>query len=415
MKLYDDWWVQDVSNWGMSEWTAWDRLAQSDAEASFFLDARSVQALFSDPERVVRAVVWHEHADRAPEQWRGVAVVEDTWAESHRLEKHLASGAGWFGWLSRLMHGRQGVLRFPVRVMGSVLGSGGHAYRFDASVPSEQRRVLVGETLQQSLRSAPGPLKPRVVLVKDFPKENPEQSIGGGANWLPNWVDLEFDPIMKLPLNPVWKSLDDYLGELRTKSRTKVKRILACSEGCSIESLSLRELEAQIDEVYSLYRQVYGEASFRLGTLMPQDLIEAKRTWGARFRVEVIRHNGRSVAFFCGYQTATTVEAFFVGFHRGLNRDLSLYQRMLIEFIRWGIEAGVEQVVMGRTALDIKSSIGALPEPWYCSVWFKNPAMNHGARLVASRSWPRFAHLKRPWKQGAYPVTHQWPAKGQWM
>ncbi len=415
MKPYEDWWVEDVSSWGVSEWSAWDRLAQSDPENSFFLDSRSVQALFEDRDRVVRAVVWHEHAGRAPEQWLGVAVVEDTWAESHRLEKHLASGAGWFAGLSRLMHGRKGVLRFPVRVMGSVLGSGGHAYRFGTSVPAEQRRVMVGETLQRSLRAAPGPLKPRVVLVKDFPKADPEERIGGASNWLPNWVDLEFDPIMQLSLNPEWNSLDDYLGELRTKSRTKVKRILACSEGCSIQSLSLTELEAQIDEIHSLYGQVYGEASFRLGTLMPKDLIEAKRSWGDRFRVEVIRHNDRTVAFYCGYQTATTVEAFFVGFHRGLNRDLSLYQRMLIEFIRWGIEAGVQYVVMGRTALDIKSSIGALPESWYCSVWFKNPAIHRGVRLVARRSWPRYASLKRPWKLDAYPVTHQPPAKGKWM
>ncbi len=415
MKPYEDWWVEDVSNWGVSEWSAWDRLAQSDREDSFFLDARSVQALFADPARVVSAVVWHEAAGRAPVHWVGVAVVEDTWAESHRLEKHLASGAGWFSGLSRMLHGRKGVLRFAVRVMGSVLGSGGHAYRFGEAVPAEQRRILVGETLKRSLRSAPGPLNPRVVLVKDFPKEDVESRIGGASNWLPNWVDLEFDPVMRLPLNPDWRSLDDYLGELRTKSRTKVKRILACSEGCSIESLSLSQLEAAIDEVYALYRQVYGEASFRLGTLMPQDLIEAKRTWGDRFRVDVIRHNDRMVAFYCGYQTASTVEAFFVGFDRGLNRDLSLYQRMLIEFIRWGIEVNADRVVMGRTALDIKSSIGALPEGWYCSVWFKNPLLQWGVRIVARHSWPRYADLKRPWKQDAYPVTHEAPAKGQWI
>lgn len=409
-------WFTDVSAWSGAHWEAWDQLVNACTEASFFLDARSVRALFEAGGRHVYAVVWHHGAPNDPAQWVGVALVEDTLAESHQLEHHMASRSTWFKVLSRRLHGRKGVLRFPVRVMGSVLGSGGHAYRFKEGIPSAQRRQLVSDALTQSLRNHPGTSRPRVALVKDFPLHDADAGgRSGGRRWMPNWIDLEFDPVMRLPLDPSWRALEDYLASLRTKSRTKVKRILSCSESCSLEEWDLAMVTAHAQDLYDLYLQVYDEASFRLGSLLVEDLVAAKHRWGDDFKVQVIRHGDRLVAFQCGYVTRTTVEAFFVGFHRGLNRDLSLYQRMLVEFIRWGIEAGAREVVMGRTALDIKSSVGALPEHWYCSVHFKNPLLQYGARLAARQYWPRYERLKRPWKQDAYPMTHPPVTKDAWV
>lgn len=407
MQGMDSAWWTDVAGWSAAHWERWDQIVNAEGEGSFHLDSRTVRALFADRERKVSALVWHASGSPDdPAAWRGVALVEDTFAESHGVEKHLASRSWGFRLASRVLHGQDGVLRFPVRVMGSVLGSGGHAYRFLPEVDSAFRREQVSSALQSSLRTHPGP---RVALVKDFPQA------ADGFRWHRDWVDLEFDPVMVLPLNPAWNSLEDYLGELRTKSRTKVKRILACSDECTLEVLSLAEVEAQLSELHGLYRQVYGEASFRLGTLLPEDLVAAKRSWGDAFRVQVIRHGGRLVAFQCGFLTATTVEAFFVGFERSMNRDLSLYQRMLLEFIRWGIDSGAQQVNMGRTALDIKSSIGGLSEAWCCAVWFKSPFLHRLAQFAARRSWPQVPELKRPWKQDAYPVVHPPQPPQRWL
>lgn len=410
-------WFDDVSSWEAAHWTAWKRLIEGCTETSFYLDARSVRTFFEGSSRSMWAVVWHDTDCADPAHWKGVALVEDTYAESHQFEAHVASRAKWIQGLSRRLHGNSGVLRFPVRVMGSVLGSGGHAYRFDASIPSAQRRQFVSQALQQSLRERPGTLRPRVALVKDFPLHEQESGVSPGCNsrWFDGWVDLEFDPVMRLPLNPGWEALDDYLNELRTKARTKVKRIMTCSSDCSLEEWNAEEISSNVQILYELYLQVYGNASFRLGTLLPEDLIQAKQHWGDDFKVQVIRYGGKVVAFQCGYITATTVEAFFVGFHRGLNRDLSLYQRMLVEFVRWGIQSGAREVVMGRTALDIKSSVGALPEHWYCSVHFKNRVLHGLARQIAKRIWPRHAKLKRPWKEGAYADMHPPFTRDAWV
>ena len=50
-----------------------------------------------------------------------------------------------------------------------------------------------------------------------------------------------------------------------------------------------------------------------------------------------------------------------MGFESEINKERALYQRMLFEFIAWGISLGAVRVVMGRTALEIKSTLGAFP------------------------------------------------------
>jgi hypothetical protein len=95
------------------------------------------------------------------------------------------------------------------------------------------------------------------------------------------------------------------------------------------------------------------------------------------------------------------VEAFFVGFNPEENRKRALYQRMLLHFIAWAIDINTEhrELILGRTALDIKSSVGGLPVRLVCAVRFRNPYMQGLAALAVRWSKPAELKLKSPWKQ----------------
>ena len=100
-----------------------------------------------------------------------------------------------------------------------------------------------------------------------------------------------------------------------------------------------------------------------LGCLQPEDLALLKEEMGERFQVWVARLEGQTIGFHCGMCDGREVEAYFVGFEGGHNKSHALYQRMLVEFIQWGIREGCALVNLGRTALDIKASLGAEPQP----------------------------------------------------
>jgi hypothetical protein len=54
-------------------------------------------------------------------------------------------------------------------------------------------------------------------------------------------------------------------------------------------------------------------------------------------------------------------EAHIVGLDYEFNRDYGIYQRMLYDYVEIAIERRCSYLVFGRTAAEIKSSVGAFP------------------------------------------------------
>ncbi len=108
-----------------------------------------------------------------------------------------------------------------------------------------------------------------------------------------------------------------------------------------------------------------------------------------------------------------TIEAYYVGFDPEVNKNFALYQRMLFEFISWGISLNANRVVMGRTALEIKSTW--VPCLSHLSTYRAHSASaGHGfpalddsekpaAPLQTTRAWLR--RMVRKWQEKGYRST----------
>ena len=59
------------------------------------------------------------------------------------------------------------------------------------------------------------------------------------------------------------------------------------------------------------------------------------------------------------------LEAHYLGYDAKVNGPTMLYLNMLYDMIKYGIEIGVNDIVLSRTALEIKSSVGAKPVNMY--------------------------------------------------
>ena len=56
----------------------------------------------------------------------------------------------------------------------------------------------------------------------------------------------------------------------------------------------------------------------------------------------------------------------FIGIDYTRNKELSIYPRILNDYVRLGIEMKVNEVNFGRTSSEIKSTLGAIPEDLTC-------------------------------------------------
>lgn len=383
-------------HWGFEalravDWNAWDGLLEAKGSTSVFLDSRMMCALLEAPERFVAAVTWRQNGELV-----GLACVEDTCAESINLDGHLQSERPWFDWISRRLHGRSGRFHFNVRVVGTVLGSGEHGQCWSEAIdPALAHELLTDAVFQRLVIN--GQNIPRVVMVKDHPvlDDAPRKVMHRG------WIPLEFDPEMLFHINPEWRDFDDYMQDLKTKSRTKIKRILTLSEGFELREWTLADLESRAEELIALYRRVYERSGFRLGSLHATELVASKARWGEDFVVMGYELEGELRGFQCAYVGREETEAFFVGFDPELLKSHAIYQRMLVEFICLGVRRKSKRVNMGRTALEIKSSVGALPRRLQCEVRFRNPLFHAVVHRYTQGYNPVSPDLRQPWKADA--------------
>lgn len=386
----------DSDQWSEGEWRAWDEILKSDPSAH--LDSRTVRAALNVPLRKVYAIRWVDGAG----ELKGVAQIEDTYAVSQVQGKFLKADKPIFNVAQRYLY-RDGTFQFPVRVMGSVLASGDHAYRFTSDVPDKVKKAAIHKAIKLN---DSGEKLPKSTLVKDHYMEwGPK--FAGSSNWDSKFIDLEFDPVMEIDIKPEFSNFEEYTAGLRKKPRNKVRRILKSSDELEIKNLSLAELEENIERIHNLYSQVYDRAAFTLGKLYPEDIIELKKTWGEDFPVLAYILEGEIVGFQCGMTTPFTTEAFFVGFVLEENKTHAIYQRMLIEFIKQALAKGSNKVGLGRTALDIKSSLGACPKRLACHMRVERPAVHTMLRVIAKASSPKIPELKRAWNDDKQPIFAQ--------
>ena len=74
------------------------------------------------------------------------------------------------------------------------------------------------------------------------------------------------------------------------------------------------------------------------------------------------------VAFACGFYLKDEVEAHYIGFDYDCNREFELYQTILYSYIEQAILEKKSHVNLGRTASEIKSTVGARAHELLCYI-----------------------------------------------
>jgi hypothetical protein len=86
-----------------------------------------------------------------------------------------------------------------------------------------------------------------------------------------------------------------------------------------------------------------------------------KKQCGERFKLVGYYLEGKLVGFHTLLLNGTVLETYFLGYDDQVQKEKMLYLNMLYNMTKFGIENRYEKIIFGRTALEIKSSIGAEP------------------------------------------------------
>jgi hypothetical protein len=264
-------------------------------------------------------------------------------------------------------------LRERILVAGNLLSWGFHGIAFASGEDPAALWPGVAEALYRIRRAERLTGETNFVLVKDLTA----QQNGLEALRRFSYRPLETEPNMVLPIDPAWRTYDDYLAALdaryRRNAKDQVKKLLGA--GCTIEPIT--DLTPHSRRLHELYRAVQGNASVRLVTLTETCLPALARTLGDDFRCTAIRRGNELLGFVTCLRDGPTAIAYYIGFDRTAAAEgLPIYLRLLHATIGDAIAWRCQRLSLGRTALEPKAALGAKPEPM--SVWLRHrvPALN---------------------------------------
>ena len=207
------------------------------------------------------------------------------------------------------------------------------------------------------------------------------------------------EPNMKLQLQGDWQNFDSYLAAMKTKFRVKARKAFTQSASLCIKDVTLKNIEEQLAEMTTLYEKVAANAGFNLGNFNLETYRNFKETLGDNYILKTYWLEDKIVGFVSGVVNNTSLDAHFVGIDYQLNKAHAIYQRMLYEFIKIAISKKLKTINFGRTASEIKSSVGAIPQDLTMYLRHKKTIKNKILKLFLQRVQPTPFQQKLPFKK----------------
>ncbi len=264
------------------------------------------------------------------------------------------------------------LINVKLLVSGNVFMTGENGFYFSSEVDKATRAKIIRKIVREVVKSD-GSIK--AVLISDLYEPKTEFDTDFEKRGY-HEITVESDMSIKLMLE--WKSFDDYMNSLSSKYRVRAKKVLSlCNEaGVTMKNLSADEVALHENKLYELYEQVMGNADFKLAELSKDFFRTQKQQQPDNYRIHAYFRNEELIGFISSFCFGKRMEVHYTGMNHDICKPIHLYQHMMYDMLKTGIENKVEQLHFGRTAPEIKSTIGAVPSPMYGYVKHFNPIFN---------------------------------------
>ena len=213
------------------------------------------------------------------------------------------------------------------------------------------------------------------------------------------------EPNMQVKLNDNWNNFDDYLAAMKTKFRVKAKKAFKQSLDIRIEDVTLKNISKKLPEMTALYEKVASNAEFNLGTFNLETYKHLKQKFGDNYILKSYWLEDQIVGFISGVINNNSLDAHFVGIDYQKNREYAIYQRMLYDYIEIAISKKLKTINFGRTASEIKSSVGAFPQDLTMYLRHKKTITNKILKVFLQRVQPTPFQQKFPFKN--IEISHE--------
>jgi hypothetical protein len=191
-----------------------------------------------------------------------------------------------------------------------------------------------------------------------------------------DYYQFGIQPNMVFDISKNWNSPEDYVGALSKKYRDQYKRARKKADGIVKCKLSLEEIIIHNEKIYELYLNVTKNAPFNTFYLDKNHFVDFKKKLGHDFLFYGYFINDELIGFNTLIKNGDTIDTYFLGYDDVYQKDKMLYLNMLYDMIGYCINKKFKKIVFARTALEIKSSVGAKPIQMFGFIKHRNKFVN---------------------------------------
>lgn len=262
---------------------------------------------------------------------------------------------------------------FKVANIGQFLTSGPYCDDGLRHLPVDEREDIL-ESICDSLLA--GRDNFTAVILKDLVLANEP---GASALCERGFYALPVDPILEISIPDTWLSMDDYLAEITSKYRVRYRRARGKFKGLKQRTLSAAEVRSDSGKLHDLYLEVSSGADYNAAKLTPSYL-----PWLAELQEATYGQSGftayfdgsNMIGFTSSVRNGSVCHAHYLGMVDRYKFSHHLYHNMLFDLLESAIQQGFQKLDYGRTALEIKSSIGAVAIDYACLIKAKSHLLN---------------------------------------
>ncbi len=306
------------------------------------------------------------------------------------------------GWVHDVLHS----LKLRLLVNGNLFMSGPHGAHFLPIVPVDAQASIIQRACQKIIKSSRSGKKIMGMLIKDI-GERLEKTLIEIDSGL---IGFEVQPTMVIPIRKKWGTFGDVMDDYKSKYRVRTRGALKKAAHLNLQELDENSIGTLNNHMMELYKNVEGRSNFYMMSIHPRYFLEMKKALKDCFVVKGFFEDKKLVGFYSYFRGTGENLASFIGMDYEYNKLCSLYQNILYALLDDAIRDGADSLDLARTALEIKSTVGAEPVNHRLIVKHNNQIFNSVIKKLIQNLKPVQWIQRRPFRKNVavqeVPVLH---------
>ena len=205
---------------------------------------------------------------------------------------------------------------------------------------------------------------------------------------------VKVQPNMMFNVPEYWRSANDYTAAFSKKYRRRFQTAKKKKGTIQHKELSLKAIEKYQPELFKLYKNVSDNARVNSFVLEPSHFFHLKKELQDNFKVFGYFLDNELVGFYSLILNENHLETYFLGHKQEFQYNHQIYLNMLFDMAFYAIENNFKTVVYARTAMEIKSSVGAKANTMFLYMKHTNGIINLGIKFIV-----KFMNPKQKWEE----------------